>query len=165
MKQTLTVTILLALLLASCGDSQSQLKEYAQGYLNAMGNYKPTEARPYSTPETCEKTISFFEMMMEHTDPAVYADNMPAEITLGEVTISDDTCAHVAYHKSTPIKQQDGSIYMVKRDGQWLVHEVINVPPLLTGKMQPRTISKEELAEIKKNGPKKNDSKEIEPQE
>lgn len=117
-------------LLQACGGGEKQLREYAQGYLDAMGNYRPAEARPYASQQTCEKTLAFYETLMAFTDSSVFLNNIPAQITLGEITYSDDTCATVAFHKSTPSRQQDGTLHMVKRDRRWVVHEVLNLPPL-----------------------------------
>lgn len=115
-------------LLAACAGGEGQLREYAQGYLDALGNYRPAEARPYASPETCEKTLTFYEALMNYTDSSVFKNNIPATITLGEIRYSDDTCATVAFHKSTPITEQDGTLHMVKRGRKWLAHEVINLP-------------------------------------
>ena len=112
---------LLAVLLAGCSNDDKQIRAAAQGYLDAMGNYRPADARPYATEETCNVTLAFFEMLMQHTDPSVYANNIPATITLGDITIAEDTLATVAFHKHTPSKEQDGEVTLVCRDGQWRV--------------------------------------------
>lgn len=114
-------------LLQACG-GEKQLKEYAQGYLDAMGNYRPAEARPYASVETCEKTLAFYEALMNYTDSSVFKNNIPATIALGEISYSNDTSATVAFHKSTPITEQDGTLHMVKRGRKWLAHEVIGFP-------------------------------------
>ena len=104
------------MLLSACANDEEQIRQCAQGYLDAMGNYRPTEARQYATQQTCDVTLAFYERVIEVTDPNVYKDNMPAEITIGDITIADDTTATAAFHKSTPTTQQDGSIDLVKRD-------------------------------------------------
>ncbi|MBR1835292.1 MAG: hypothetical protein IJ785_07280 [Bacteroidales bacterium] len=126
--QLLLTDLCLVGLLAACAGDEGQLREYAQGYLDALGNYRPTEARPYASPETCEKTLAFYEALMSYTDSSVFKNNIPATITLGETSYSNDTCATVAFHKSTPITEQDGTLHMVKRGRKWLAHEVINFP-------------------------------------
>lgn len=163
MKKHATIAITAAALVlamaAACSGGESQLKKCAQGYLEAMGNYRPAEAKPYASQETCEQTLAFYEMLMEHTDSAVYRNNMPAEITLGAITYPTDTTAEVAFHKSTPATQQDGTLHLLKREGRWMVHEVIEVPPIFKLMNQgPRTFSDEELEEIRKNGPTPIDS-------
>lgn len=156
LRPSLLCFILLAI---SCGGGEKQLKEYAQSYLDAMGNYRPAEARPYASQETCEQTLAFYEMLMEHTDSAVYRNNMPAEITLGAIAYPTDTTAEVAFHKNTPATQQDGTLHLLKREGRWKVHEVIEVPPIFNlMNQEPRTFSDEELEEIRKNGPTQIDS-------
>ena len=134
-----------ALLATACASDQEQIKQSAQGYLDAMGNYRPADARPYSTQQTCDVTLAFFERIMEITDSSVYSNNIPAEITIGEITIADDTTATAAFHKSTPSVQQDGAINLVKRQGRWLVHEVIDVPQLPQTGQGPRIIPEEDI--------------------
>lgn len=151
-KQFYVIAATVLILMAACSAKESQLKDYAQHYLEAMGNYKPADAQPYVTPETANATIKFFLMLMEHTDPAVYRNNMPAEITLGQIEYTNDTCAIVSFHKSTPSTQQDGKLHMVKRKGKWLVHEVIDPTPItnLTNQ-KTRTLSEEEKEALRNN--------------
>lgn len=116
------------LLMAACSSDEEKIRESAQGYLDALGNYRPAEARPYASVETCEKALAFYEALMKYTDSSVFKNNIPATIALGEISYSDDTSATVAFHKSTPITEQDGTLHMVKRDRKWLAHEVIGFP-------------------------------------
>ena len=145
------IFLCLAGLLAGCSNNTDEIRSAAQGYLDAMGNYRPTDARPYATDETCDVTLTFFEKMMQHTDPSVYANNIPATITLGEITIEGDTLATVAFHKHTPSMEQDGEIQVVRRKGHWRVHQVIDVPGILNPGKEPRRFSEEEIAEMRKN--------------
>lgn len=146
------------LLLASCNSDTKQIQQSAQGYLEALGNYRPADARPYATEQTCNITLNFFEKLVAHTDTAVYANNMPATITLGNITM-DDTSAQVAYHKSTPSTQQDGTVNLVKRDGKWLVDQVIQVPGLMQAIMDTAAAApafdQETIEEMRRNGPHK----------
>lgn len=135
---------------AACGPDTDAISAAAQGYLDAMGNYRPADARPYASKETCEITLSFFESLMQHTDPAVYADNMPATITLGEISVEDDTLARVAFHKSTPVMEQDDTLHLVCRRGRWQVHEVIVIPKFLQPDSAPRTFTDEEIAAMRR---------------
>ena len=80
MRQTI-ILLSAALLFSACANDEAQIRQCAQGYLEAMGNYRPTEARQYATQQTCDVTLSFFEKVMEFTDSSVYANNIPAEIT------------------------------------------------------------------------------------
>lgn len=144
-----------ALLFTACANDQEQIKQSAQGYLDAMGNYRPADARPYSTQQTCDVTLAFFEHIMQFTDSSVYSNNIPAEITIGDITITDDTTATAAFHKSTPSVQQDGTINLVKRQGRWLVHQVLNVPQLPQAGQQPRIIPEEDLKALQEKYGKK----------
>lgn len=130
MKRFILIPSLLCagLLMAACSSDEEKIRESAQGYLDALGNYRPAEARPYASVETCEKTLAFYEALMKYTDSSVFKNNIPATIALGEISYSDDTSATVAFHKSTPITEQDGTLHMVKRDRKWLAHEVIGFP-------------------------------------
>lgn len=130
MKRFILIPSLLCagLLMAACSSDEEKIKESAQGYLDALGNYRPAEARPYASVETCEKTLAFYEALMNYTDSSVFKNNIPATITLGEIDYSNDTSATVAFHKSTPITEQDGTLHMVKRGRKWLAHEVIGFP-------------------------------------
>lgn len=130
MKRFILIPSLLCagLLMAACSSDEEKIRESAQGYLDALGNYRPAEARPYASVETCEKTLAFYEALMNYTDSSVFKNNIPATITLGEIDYSNDTSATVAFHKSTPITEQDGTLHMVKRGRKWLAHEVIGFP-------------------------------------
>ena len=137
-------------LLLACQRDEAKIKRSAYGYIHALGNYQPTEARPYATPETCDTTLAFMEMLVAHTDPAVYADNIPAEITIGKIEIHDTT-AEAAYHKSTPSVEQDGTVHLVKREGQWRVHQIVHIPNLPFPGKSPRTFTKSELQQMKRH--------------
>lgn len=149
----LSILAVLAILASACQSDSQKITTAAQGYLDAMGNYKPSEARPFATEQTCQSTLAFYEKIMENVDPSIYANNIPATITLGEMVI-DDTIATVAYHKSTPTVEQDGNLTLVKRNKTWLVSEVINVPAVLNPnvKKESHKFSDEEIAEMRKNG-------------
>lgn len=140
---------MLLLLLSACDNSREEIKTAAYGYLNALGNYRIDEARPYATQETVDITLAFWEKAMAHADSSAFSNNIPAKITLGEVTIHDTT-ASVAFHKSTPIKEQDGTIGLVKRNGKWLVHEVRKVNNSLFEKHGPRIIPADKLKNARK---------------
>ena len=154
MKQ-ITILLTAVLLFTACTNDEEQIAHSAQGYLEAMGNYRPTEARQYATQQTCDVTLAFFERVMEFTDSSVYANNIPAEITLGNIVIADDTTATVDYHKSTPSTQQDGTVHLAKRDGTWLVNEVLNVPQLPSKDQGPRILSDEEIKALREKYGKK----------
>lgn len=166
MKKTYYIIAALCLTLcAACANDAEKIAQSAQGYLNAMGNYRPSEARPFATEETCNTTLEFYEHILKNTNPQVYANNMPAEITLGEISIND-TLATVAFHKSTPSTQQDGSLNLVKRKGKWLAHEIIKVPAALNPNTEKnRKITEEEIAEMRRNGSHSEDEFQLKGQE
>ncbi len=119
------------LLAISCG-GEKQLKEYAYGYLDAMGNYRFDDAYDYATQETQTNTLEVIQQrIMPNTDMEYIRRNTPAEITITGVDIIDDTTAIVSFHKSTPIQEQDGTLDMHKRGNRWLAHVLINLPPLI----------------------------------
>lgn len=117
------------LLAISCGGGEKQLKEYAYGYLDAMGNYRFDDAYDYATQETQTNTLDVIQQrIMPTTDMDYIHRNTPAEITITGVNIIDDTTALVSFHKSTPIQEQDGTLDMHKRGNRWLAHVLISLP-------------------------------------
>ena len=124
------VVPMLLLLFAACGEKK-QIEQAAYGYLDAVSNYRFDDADAFVTPETRDVTLAFFKAMLQHTDTAFIASNTPATITLGSVMRPNDSTARVTYKKVSPIKEHSDTINLVKRDGQWLVDLVINVPPIV----------------------------------
>ena len=155
---------------ASCHNDDKQIRDAAQGYLDAMGNYRPADARPYASKETCDSTLDFFEQVMKTTDPSSYSNNMPAKITLGEIAV-EDSLAEIEYHKSTPTNEQDGTLHLVKREGQWQVHEIIQVPPVVRAAVYGdtshpgRKFTSEQVAQMRANRDSLGDKKELSKQE
>ena len=153
----LLTSLLAVLLCTACSNDQKAIEEAAYGYLDALGNYHVSDARPFATTQTCDVTLNFLDTLMTHTDPQVYANNIPAEITINEVTMTSDTTATVAFHKSTPSTQQDGTVDVVRVDGKWLVDQVIDIPAPLRSMTAPghnsgpRTFSDEELTEMREH--------------
>ena len=151
-----TVALVATLVFVACGNSKKEIERVAKGYIEALAYYRVSDARQYATTETCEVTLNFFDTLLAHTDPQVYAKNMPAEITITGTTIYNDTAASVAYHKSTPSGEQDGSVDLVKRDGKWQVEQVIEIPQMLKpiangGTSEPRTFTDEEISQMREN--------------
>lgn len=127
----LPITALLALAAACTSSPTSEIESAAQGYLDAMGNYRIDDAMPYASRETREKTIPTFNFIMAHTDTAYVNSNRPATITIHNTRMLSDTSATVYYHKSTPIKETDDSVTVILEDGKWLVNVIINLPPMM----------------------------------
>ena len=104
------------------------------GYLEAEGNYRFSEAREFATKETCDTKILFEELYVQpqmdiNAELAAFVkSNTPATISIGRITIESDTTATAEFTKVTPIQKQPGTLYLVKRDGKWLVDQSIKVP-------------------------------------
>lgn len=116
----------ISLTAATCGGEKNLIKNTAYGYLDAMGNYRISDARKYSTPQTQKTTLDYIEQsIMPFVDSADIHRNTPAKITIKNVRIVDDTTAKAYYRKVTPIKTQNDSITLVKRNGEWKVNLLI----------------------------------------
>ena len=134
MKKILFVVISV-MLLASCGSNpQKEIQKNAYGYLDAMGNYRIDDAKPYASKETCEKTLYAIQnYLMPKVDTNYIKSNTPATIEILGVDILSDTTAVVSYKKTTPITiQNDGRLDMIKEDGRWCAEVIIALPPIMT---------------------------------
>lgn len=153
----LFTSLLAALLFTACNNDRNAIEKAAFGYLDALGNYRVADARPFATPQTCDVTLNFLDTLAAHTNPQVYANNIPAVITINDVSMTSDTTATVAFHKSTPSTQQDGTIDVVKVDGKWLVDQIIDIPEPLKSLTapdhapRPRSFSDEEIKQMRDN--------------
>ena len=130
-------------LLAACNSDKKEIAQAAQGYLDATGNYLVEEAMPYANKETREKTLPFLrDKLIPMTSQEYMDSNTPATIELGEIVQVGDT-AVVFYTKTTPIKQLESEILVVKEDGQWLVYVPLEIPESISanGKNATATIS------------------------
>ena len=133
MNKRILTLVFLPLLLSACANNSedTQIKKTAYNYLSAMGNYKIAAAEKYADNETRTITLQFFERkMMPYLDSTYLKSNTPAEITIKEIEIIDDSNALVKYHKSTPITEQDGELQMRKVDDAWKAHVVIKIPDI-----------------------------------
>lgn len=149
MKARLLSTVALLLTLCGCnGGERKQIEQTAFAYLDAMGNYRIEEAKPYSSPRTIETAIALCERIMPSVDTSYIKSNTPAQITIKSVHIETDTTAYVLFHKSTPITQQDDTLRLVKIEGKWLANVVINLPNSLSDDTIPareRRLTQEQL--------------------
>ena len=121
------------LLMAGCNTDEKKIETVAYSYLDAMGNYKIDDARPYASAETCEKTL---DVLLHHIMPKVDTNyiksNTPATIEILGVEVLSDTTAVVNYKKTTPITvQNDGRLDMIKEDGRWCAEVIIALPPIV----------------------------------
>ena len=133
MRGFLLVGLAAALLSASCGHrDERQIRRAAQGYLDATANYRIDEAMPYAVPEMQKGAFPFMKAMAARVDTAYILSNTPATVRITAVGIhEDDSTATVTYHKTTPIKQVESSLPLVRRHGQWLVKRLVSIPPIL----------------------------------
>ena len=123
--------IVFAAAMTACDSERQQIREAAKGYLDGVANYDFDAAEPYATAETREQTFTFFRQITEVTDTNYIKSNTPATIRIKRVKKSSDSTATVFYHKSTPIKEVDDSVLVVKQGEQWLVETLIEVPPMV----------------------------------
>lgn len=123
--------LMTAILLSACNSDERQIKQAAQGYLDAMANYRIEEAEPYVTEETRDITLLFVEKaIMPNLAPNVIPDNTPATINITSVDITTDTTATVAYTKTTPQETSEETVGLLKRNNEWRVHYVVEIPPI-----------------------------------
>ena len=132
------ILLFLLPLFASCSVNNDEIERVALGYLDAMGNYRFDDAKPFATDETIETTLRFCnEVVMAQADTnAVLAANikanMPATIVIDSIVRQNDTAALAYFTKNTPTtRNQHGKKLVVLRHGHWRVHEVIVLPDLL----------------------------------
>ncbi len=95
-------------------------------YLDAMANYKIDDAVPFCTQETQDGVIETGRVLVAAVDPEYIKSDTPATITIGDIDLTSDTTAIAHFHKSTPIKEHNGQVDLVKRNGKWKVHIVQN---------------------------------------
>lgn len=62
----------LSLTAATCGGEKTLVKDAAYGYLDAMGNYRIADARPFATPQTQEATLDYLENIMSFASAETY---------------------------------------------------------------------------------------------
>ncbi len=117
--------------LCSCSNDTKRIEKAAYKYSYALGNYEFDDAFDYATEETQETLLTLYrDVIMPHTDMAYVNSNRPADITISNIVIIDDTTATASFHKTTPIQAVDGSVELRKRDNKWLVHNPIEVPDI-----------------------------------
>ena len=135
MKREITLLIIVLALMAGACTSRTPeeraIRHAAKGYLEAVGNYRMDDAIPYATRHTRENTIPTFKRIMFFSDTAYMNSNKPAVFKLQRVVMLSDTDAWVFYHKHTPIKDVDDSVYVCLEDGEWLVDVRLKPIPFL----------------------------------
>jgi len=125
----------MTLLFWACNNDARQIERVAYGYLDAMGNYRIEQAEPYAAPETIEGTLHFIEknIMAEAADSSselahYIKSNTPATITINKVEILNDSVATANFTKTTPLLTHSKDITLVKRNGEWKVYQVLQIP-------------------------------------
>lgn len=129
MKHRIALLAAVALVFSSCSNEEKKIERAAYGYLNATGNYLIDEAAPYASQDTRERTLPYIkDILMPMTDTNYIKANQPATIVIDSVRVLCEDTAKVDYTKTTPIKILNGTIHMVKEDGQWLAYVPLYQP-------------------------------------
>lgn len=138
--------LLVTLLMVSCKSDEQMIEQNALGYLEAMGNYRITEAEQYATTETINNTLHFIERtIMPNLDSTYLLKNTPATIEINDVHIISDSTAEVSYTKTTPIQVQEGKLAMVKENQEWKARVIINIPQFMNVNTSIDSMKAEEL--------------------
>lgn len=125
------IVVAVLVVFASCQTKESGVRQVAQKYLDATGAYDIPEACNYCTQETADGLRMIDSTLLRMVDSSYIAQNMPAKIKITGIDIDSDTTAKVSYHKKTPLSEFDDTIEMRLRDGRWLAHKPVKVPPML----------------------------------
>lgn len=138
----------IALLMVSCKSDEQMIEQNALGYLEAMGNYRITEAEQYATTETINHTLHFIEQtIMPNLDSTYLRKNTPATIEINDIHITSDSTAEVSYTKTTPIQVQEGKLAMVKENQEWKARVIINIPKFMNATTSIDSVKGKELDE------------------
>ena len=127
----------------ACCTPKNQIRHVAQHYLDATGRYDIPDACRYCTPRTADGLRRLDTTVMRIVDSSYIASNMPATIKITSIEVLTDTTAVVTYHKNTPSNDFDGTLDMVRRDGNWMADVAITIPPIFLNRhyefKQPET--------------------------
>lgn len=130
-KQALITTLsFLAVMLigsssCSCGNPKKKIEKVAYKYLYAMANYRVDDAVPYCTQETLDGVITQGREMIKNVQAGYIESDTPAKVKILSVDITSDTTAIAHFNKVTPLKEHNGQIDLVYREGKWLVHVLL----------------------------------------
>ena len=121
MKNHYFFILVLAITLLSCQNNQeSQVREVAQQYLEAVGNYKFEEGRAFVT----DSSQNFIDRMTNVVKMMTQEDlekNLPVTVTIKQFSINQDT-ALVNFDTQSPLYTHNGNIYLVRQTNNiWLV--------------------------------------------
>ena len=109
----------------SCGNPKKKIEKIAYKYLYAMANYRVDDAVPFCTQETLDGVIAQSREMIKNVQKGYIESDTPAKVKILSVEITSDTTAIAHFNKVTPIKEHNGQIDLVCRNGQWLVHVLL----------------------------------------
>ena len=112
----------LILLLLSCSSETHEIRDVAYKYAMHTSNYEVDSAYAYATQETQATTLAMATILMEKIGEEYIKSDTPAQIDIPALEKVNDTVAYAVYHKTTPIKNFTDTLWLRKRDGQWLVH-------------------------------------------
>ena len=107
-------------ILVGCNSEKRNVEKAAQGYLDAVTNFKTDEARKYAAPDF-EQYIEMMEIFVSWAHKDTIAALIPNKVTINNVEIYADTAAIVSFHSSNPRQETDAQIKMIKIDGEWKV--------------------------------------------
>lgn len=159
----LVAIVVLPLMAVSCDEEQKEIKDVAYKYLDAMGNYRISEARAFATKATRDNTLTFIEeSIMPYMDSSYITKNTPAKIKIKGVRVIDKDHVRVAFQKTTPIKTQNDSITIVKVGRVWRVDQVISAPGGNQPILQKRTAGSDTTAVKRKKRISEIDPAEVE---
>lgn len=128
MKRILLLMLSSTLLLSCSYSSEKKIiREVAYNYAYALANYNVDEAENYATEETRSLTLAVARNMITAVGSEYIKSDTPAEIEIRSVEIINDTVAKTVYHKTTPLKDFSDTLYLRKRNGEWLAHVLIPV--------------------------------------
>lgn len=160
---TLLLSALATLLTTACVNEKA-ISTTAQGYLDAMANFKPNEAIPYASQATVDGYIKYVNtVLMPQLDTnkvlqqAISVD-IPATITIDNIDVTSDTTATVAYTKQTPSRTAHESIALIKEDGKWKVEVLLAAPTMLTPQQSLSNKTIKELDSVKFTARKASDT-------
>lgn len=135
MKKIYFILFLLPLLLCSCKSNEQKAKDALTGYALNIANYNLDDAEQYATSETIETTIDTYRNLLQYVDSAYLEQDSPASIVIDLMSITSDTTAEGTYTKTTPIKHEQYTVQLRKRNGKWMVHN-----PMETKKVDPEDL-------------------------
>lgn len=128
MKKTIILLAFFTLsgFLWSCGGNESKVRDCAQQYLDAAGNFRFDEARDFITEESNSK-ITIMENFLKMIPENEIQRNLPVTNTIQNIVIEGDT-ATVNFESKSPLHTNNNTIKLVKKGHKWLVDLNLSIP-------------------------------------